>query len=51
MMKKLEDNIADKKKKLEDLWIENARHAAEKDLRKGNLNKRGEEMTMKFKEL
>lgn len=51
MIRKLEDDIAGKKKKLEGLWIENARHAAEKDLRKGNLNKRGEEMTKKFKDL
>ncbi len=33
------------------MWIENSKNAKEKDLLKSKLNKKGEDMTKKFKDL
>ena len=51
MWKDKKKMVQDKKRKLEDLWIENSKNAKEKDLLKSKLNKKGEDMTKKFKDL
>ena len=51
MWKDKKKMVQDKKRKLEDLWIENSKNKKEKDLLKSKLNKKGEDMTKKFKDL